>query len=381
MLGLKYNSEAGVAQGEEIARNMRDAAYLASVELAKEKGAFPLFDADKYLQSGFTQRLPEEIRAAIRKHGIRNSHLLSIAPTGTVSLAFADNASNGIEPPFSWTYQRKKRTADGGNAFYTVEDHAYRLYKAKFGADAELPAYFVSALEMTAAEHVAMMRAVQPYIDTAISKTVNIPADYPFEDFKNLYMESWKAGLKGCATYRPNDTLGAVLSVEAPKTEEKPAPQPAAAHTSGLSAVVERRPEGPLNAVVDKIEYYTHDGVRRLYLVVSFMYVNGVERPIEFFMPVGQTVRASNGSPPPCVRCRWQHAAASWTRRWMICARWPGTAAPSATAGATRKTAPASLCGTTAKWHCWPTPSSPSLPTAQARSSNLPPSIPQRLQP
>lgn len=288
MLGLKYNSEAGVAQGEEIARNMRDAAYLASVELAKEKGAFPLFDADKYLQSGFTQRLPEEIRAAIRKHGIRNSHLLSIAPTGTVSLAFADNASNGIEPPFSWTYQRKKRTADGGNAFYTVEDHAYRLYKAKFGADAELPAYFVSALEMTAAEHVAMMRAVQPYIDTAISKTVNIPADYPFEDFKNLYMESWKAGLKGCATYRPNDTLGAVLSVEAPKTEEKPAPQPAA-HTSGLSAVVERRPEGPLNAVVDKIEYYTHDGVRRLYLVVSFMYVNGVERPIEFFMPVGQT--------------------------------------------------------------------------------------------
>lgn len=289
MLGLKYNSEAGVAQGEEIARNMRDAAYLASVELAKEKGAFPLFDADKYLQSGFTQRLPEEIRAAIRKHGIRNSHLLSIAPTGTVSLAFADNASNGIEPPFSWTYQRKKRTADGGNAFYTVEDHAYRLYKAKFGADAELPDYFVSALEMTAAEHVAMMRAVQPYIDTAISKTVNIPADYPFEDFKNLYMESWKAGLKGCATYRPNDTLGAVLSVEAPKTEEKPAPQPAAAHTSGLSAVVERRPEGPLNAVVDKIEYYTHDGVRRLYLVVSFMYVNGVERPIEFFMPVGQT--------------------------------------------------------------------------------------------
>lgn len=289
MLGLKYNSEAGVAQGEEIARNMRDAAYLASVELAKEKGAFPLFDADKYLQSGFTQRLPEEIRAAIRQYGIRNSHLLSIAPTGTVSLAFADNASNGIEPPFSWTYQRKKRTADGGNAFYTVEDHAYRLYKAKFGADAELPAYFVSALEMTAAEHVAMMRAVQPYIDTAISKTVNIPADYPFEDFKNLYMESWKAGLKGCATYRPNDTLGAVLSVEAPKTEEKPAQQPAATHTSGLSAVVERRPEGPLNAVVDKIEYYTHDGVRRLYLVVSFMYVNGVERPIEFFMPVGQT--------------------------------------------------------------------------------------------
>ncbi len=289
MLGLKYNSEAGVKQGEEIARNMRDAAYLASVELAKEKGAFPLFDADKYLASGFTQRLPEAIRAQIRQHGIRNSHLLSIAPTGTVSLAFADNASNGIEPPFSWTYNRKKRTADGGNAFYTVEDHAYRLFKAMHGQDAPLPDYFVSALEMTAAEHVAMMRVVQPYIDTAISKTVNIPADYPFEDFKNLYMESWKAGLKGCATYRPNDTLGAVLSVEAPKPAVEAAPQPAATNGSSMATVVERRPEGPLNAVVDKIEYFTHDGARRLYLVVSFMNVDGVERPIEFFMPVGQT--------------------------------------------------------------------------------------------
>jgi len=287
MLGLKYSGAEGVAQGETIAREMRDAAYLASVELAKEKGAFPLFDADKYLQSGFTQRLPEAIRAEIKKHGIRNSHLLSIAPTGTVSLAFADNASNGIEPPFSWTYNRKKRTADGGNAFYTVEDHAYRLFKAMHGEDAPLPDCFVSALEMSAAEHVAMMRTVQPYIDTAISKTVNIPADYPFEDFKNLYMESWKAGLKGCATYRPNDTLGAVLSVEPPKAAE--APKPATSNSSSIAAVVERRPEGPLNAVVDKIEYFTHDGARRLYLVVSFMNIDGVERPIEFFMPVGQT--------------------------------------------------------------------------------------------
>lgn len=287
MLGLKYSGAEGVAQGETIAREMRDAAYLASVELAKEKGAFPLFDADKYLQSGFTQRLPEAIRAEIKKHGIRNSHLLSIAPTGTVSLAFADNASNGIEPPFSWTYNRKKRTADGGNAYYTVEDHAYRLFKAMHGEDAPLPDYFVSALEMSAAEHVAMMRTVQPYIDTAISKTVNIPADYPFEDFKNLYMESWKAGLKGCATYRPNDTLGAVLSVEPPKPAE--AAKPATSNSSSIAAVVERRPEGPLNAVVDKIEYFTHDGARRLYLVVSFMNIDGVERPIEFFMPVGQT--------------------------------------------------------------------------------------------
>lgn len=290
LLGLRYASEEGLKQTEAIARTMRDAAYAASVELAQEKGAFPLFKAKQYLQSGFAKRLPKDLRAAIKKHGLRNSHLLSIAPTGTVSLAFADNASNGIEPAFSWTYTRKKRTADGGEQFYTVQDHAYRLYKALHGDDAALPDYFVSALEMSASEHVAMMRCVQPYIDTSISKTVNIPADYPFEDFKNLYMECWEAGLKGCATYRPNDTLGAVLSVES--TQNQPQTQtdkaPAAMH-SGLETVIERRPEGPLNAVVDKIEYFTHDGARRLYLVVSFMIVDGVERPIEFFMPVGQT--------------------------------------------------------------------------------------------
>ena len=294
LLGLRYASDEGLQQAESIARAMRDAAYAASVELAQEKGAFPLFNAKQYLKSGFAKRLPKELRAAIKKYGLRNSHLLSIAPTGTVSLAFADNASNGIEPAFSWTYTRKKRTADGGEQFYTVQDHAYRLYKALHGDEASLPECFVSALELSASEHVAMMRCVQPFIDTSISKTVNIPANYPFEDFKHLYMECWEVGLKGCATYRPNDTLGAVLS-----TDSAPNPSQALTHTAqtpinssgagGLTAVIERRPEGPLNAVVDKIEYFTHDGIRRLYLVVSFMVVDGVERPIEFFMPVGQT--------------------------------------------------------------------------------------------
>lgn len=294
LLGLRYASDEGLQQAESIARGMRDAAYAASVELAQEKGVFPLFNAKQYLKSGFAKRLPKELRAAIKKYGLRNSHLLSIAPTGTVSLAFADNASNGIEPAFSWTYTRKKRTADGGEQFYTVQDHAYRLYKALHGDEASLPECFVSALELSASEHVAMMRCVQPFIDTSISKTVNIPANYPFEDFKHLYMECWEVGLKGCATYRPNDTLGAVLS-----TDSAPNPSQALTDTAqtainssgagGLTAVIERRPEGPLNAVVDKIEYFTHDGIRRLYLVVSFMVVEGVERPIEFFMPVGQT--------------------------------------------------------------------------------------------
>ncbi|MDR3064406.1 MAG: adenosylcobalamin-dependent ribonucleoside-diphosphate reductase [Comamonas sp.] len=294
LLGLHYASAEGLQQAETIARTMRDAAYAASVELAREKGSFPLFNAKQYLKSGFAKRLPKDLRTDIRKHGLRNSHLLSIAPTGTVSLAFADNASNGIEPAFSWTYTRRKRKADGGEQLYTVQDHAYRLFKALRGDETPLPDFFVNALELSASEHVAMMRCVQPFIDTSISKTVNIPADYPFEDFKHLYMECWEAGLKGCATYRPNDTLGSVLSTEsAPDTSQaSPGRSQAATHSTGsngMTAVIERRPEGPLNAVVDKIEYFTHDGIRRLYLVVSFMVVDGVERPIEFFMPVGQT--------------------------------------------------------------------------------------------
>lgn len=215
MLGLRYNSEEGRKMGETIARIMRDHAYLTSVDLAKEKGAFPLFDAEKYLASGFAKRLPENIREAIREHGIRNSHLLSIAPTGTISLAFGDNASNGIEPAFSWFYNRRKRQADGSHKESVVEDHAYRMYRELGGDTENLPESFVHALEMSVADHVGMLKVVQPYVDTSISKTVNIPADYPFDDFADLYLVAWKAGLKGLSTYRPNSVLGAVLSVPA----------------------------------------------------------------------------------------------------------------------------------------------------------------------
>lgn len=223
MLGLRYNSATGRDMAEAIAGNMRDAAYMASVDLAKEKGAFPLFDAEKYMASEFVKRLPENIRKAIREHGIRNSHLLSIAPTGTISLAFADNASNGIEPAFSWFYNRKKRQADGSHKEYVVEDHAYRMYREIGGDIDDLPEAFVSALELSVADHVGMLEVVQPYVDTSISKTVNIPADYPSGDFADLYLVAWRSGLKGLSTYRPNAVLGAVLSVPvAPgaKTEE-----------------------------------------------------------------------------------------------------------------------------------------------------------------
>jgi len=241
-LNLRYDSAEGRAMAARIAEEMRDAAYISSVEIARDKGSFPRLDADQYLAAPrFASRLPDSIKAAIRTHGIRNSHTLSIAPTGTISLAFADNASNGIEPAFSWFYRRRKRMPDDTMKEYLVEDHAYRLYKHLQGIDdavemlpfdpaqvqppgavwsdadgthrAMLPPAFVNALQMSAQDHMLMNAAVQPFIDTAISKTVNVPVDYPFEAFKDLYAEAWKAGLKGIATYRPNSLLGAVLEV------------------------------------------------------------------------------------------------------------------------------------------------------------------------
>ena len=214
MLRLRYDKPEARAMATRITEHMRDEAYLASVELAKERGAFPLFNAELYLSGGnFASRLPNDVKNEIRKHGLRNSHLLSIAPTGTISLAFADNASNGIEPPFSWTYNRKKRMPDGTLKEYAVEDYAWRLYKHQGGDVSKLPDYFVTALEISAKAHADMVAAVAPHIDTSISKTVNVPADYPYEDFQDLYMQAWKSGLKGLATYRPNSVLGSVLSV------------------------------------------------------------------------------------------------------------------------------------------------------------------------
>lgn len=213
MLNLHYDSEGARDMARHVAELMRDAAYEASTELARERGAFPLFNPDLFLSgSTFASRLPQPVRDRIRAHGLRNSHLLSIAPTGTISLAFADNASNGIEPPFSWSYTRKKRMPDGGFKEYAVEDHAWRLYRHLKGEKTALTPAFVTALEMSAQAHESMVAAVAPYIDTAISKTVNVPADYPYADFQHLYFDAWESGLKGLATYRPNQILGSVLS-------------------------------------------------------------------------------------------------------------------------------------------------------------------------
>jgi ribonucleoside-diphosphate reductase alpha chain len=216
-----------------------------------------------------------------------------------VSLAFADNASNGIEPAFSWTYTRKKREMDGSTREYMVQDHAWRVYRELGGDVNQLPPAFVTALEMSAQDHIAMMAAVQPYIDTAISKTVNVPVDCRFEDFAQLYMQAWAAHLKGLATYRPNSILGSVLQVTPLATEDNTtqgANSEAQAELDPYRCVIDRRPDGELPAVAEKINYWTQDGPKTLYLILSFLPVAGVvkgqtvqvERAIEFFMPVGQ---------------------------------------------------------------------------------------------
>jgi ribonucleoside-diphosphate reductase alpha chain len=290
MLGLRYDTDEGRAFAADVTRALRDAAYEASVALAREKGAFPLFDAERYLDGAFARRLPDDLREAIARHGIRNSHLMSIAPTGTIALAFADNASNGIEPAFSWVYQRKKRMPDDSTRIYEVADHAWRLYRHLGHDVSALPAQFVTALEMSAQDHLGMMAAVQPYVDGAISKTVNVPADYPFDDFKDLYTEAWRAGLKGLATYRPNAVTGSVLSVAPPPAAEAPG------DVDPLRRRFESRPAGELESVTSKVEYTTQEGKKTVYLTISFMRVEGrlhgrdlaIERPFEFFMPANQ---------------------------------------------------------------------------------------------
>lgn len=292
MLGIGYDTEEGRNMAACIAQELRDAAYAASIQLAREKGPFPLFDAEAYLAGQFVSRLPEALRAEIAEHGIRNSHLLSIAPTGSITLAFADNASNGIEPAFSWVYQRKKRMADGSLRTYEVADHAWRLYR-HLGHDVSddefLPPEFVTALQMAARDHLGMMQAVQPFIDTAISKTVNVPADYPYADFKDLYRDAWRAGLKGLATYRPNAGLSSVLSVGT-------AEQPALPDEDPLRKRFDSRPPGELDSVTCKVRYTTQEGTKAAYLTVSFIRAEGrvagqpvvIERPFEFFMPANQ---------------------------------------------------------------------------------------------
>jgi ribonucleoside-diphosphate reductase alpha chain len=218
MVGLRYGSDEAARQTEDWLRSIARAAYLASVQLAREKGAFPLFDAEKYLASGTMQAMDEDVREAVREHGIRNALLTSIAPTGTISL-YAGNVSSGIEPVFAYAYTRKVLQKDGSRTEEEVVDYAVQLWREKFG-DEPLPDYFVNAQTLAPLEHVKMQAAAQKWVDSSISKTINCPEDISFEAFKDVYMEAWDSGCKGCTTYRPNAVTGSVLSV----AEEKSSP-------------------------------------------------------------------------------------------------------------------------------------------------------------
>jgi len=222
MCGARYGSREAVQLTEKWLKALQRAAYLASVDLAKEKGAFRLFDRDKYLSGETIREMDEDVKQAIAEHGIRNALLTSVAPTGTISL-FADNISSGLEPVFSFNYRRHVLMPDGSRREEEVSDYAYRLYRRLKGPDAPLTKAFVDAQQLAPEDHLVMQAAVQKYIDSSISKTINVPEDASFEDFKDIYAQAYELGCKGCTTYRPNDVTGAVLEVgEKKKTAAEP---------------------------------------------------------------------------------------------------------------------------------------------------------------
>lgn len=210
MLGITYGSAASVALAGDVMRTIRDAAYRASVSLAREKGPFPCFDAAAHSGGEFVRALPPDLVRGIRRHGLRNSHLTAIAPTGTISL-LAGNVSSGLEPAYAFALHRTVATAAGAPATFAVEDCAYRRYRETFGPDAPLPAAFVAATAVAARDQLAVQAALQPFVDNAIAKTVSVPAECGFAAFRSVYDDAYRMGLKGCAAFRPNPVTGAVL--------------------------------------------------------------------------------------------------------------------------------------------------------------------------
>jgi ribonucleoside-diphosphate reductase alpha chain len=289
LCGARYGSAQAVELTERWMMAIRNHAYRASIDLAAEKGAFPLFDADKYLAGETVASLPRDIRDGIRKHGIRNALLTSIAPTGTISL-FADNVSSGIEPVFSYAYTRTVLMPDGTQRDEDVSDYAYRLWRRRNG-DAPLPDSFVSAQNIAPGDHVVMQAAAQKYIDSSISKTINVPADLPFEAFKGVYQQAWDTGCKGCTTYRPNDVTGSVLQVRDrtdPAQPELPLvdPAPATAEDEFESGVVYMtqplsRPE-ELPGQTYKLNWPETD--HAMYITINDIVQDGRRRPFEVFV-------------------------------------------------------------------------------------------------
>jgi len=278
MLGQTYGSDETVKTTDLVMREIALAAYYASVRLAEEKGSFPLFDADKFLAPGtFAHSLCQydpQLEVDIREHGIRNALLTSIAPTGTISL-YAGNVSSGIEPVFAYEYTRKVLQKDGTRTEELVQDYAVTKYWKWFGEGGsehpdDLPDYFVSAQTLPPEAHVKMQAAAQKWIDSSISKTINLPEDINFEDFQDVYFYAYALGCKGCTTYRPNDVTGSVLSVE-PKKES--------AQVMPSEDLPTERPE-LLEGATYKLKY----GMDSVYVTITDIEENGVTRPFEIFI-------------------------------------------------------------------------------------------------
>ena len=280
MVGLRYGSVEAAAQTEAWMHAIARAAYLASVDLAKEKGAFPLFDADAYLASGTMAGMDADVRALIAKHGIRNALLTSVAPTGTISL-YAGNVSSGIEPVFAYAYTRKVLQKDGSRTQEEVVDYAVRLWRETHG-DAPLPDYFVNAQTLPPLDHVRMQAAAQKWIDSSISKTINCPEDISFDAFQEVYMAAWDQGCKGCTTYRPNAVTGSVLTV----SEAAPAPvaQPPVADQDAEVVYLAEPLSRPAALEGNTYKVKWPGSEHALYITVNDIIISGHRRPFEVFI-------------------------------------------------------------------------------------------------
>ena len=283
MLGLRYGSDEAVHQTERWLHAIARAAYLASVDLAKEKGAFPLFDAEEYLASGTMLQMDDDVRDAVREHGIRNALLTSIAPTGTISL-YAGNVSSGIEPVFAYAYTRKVLQKDGSRTEEEVVDYAVQMWRDKFG-DIELPDYFVNAQTLSPSEHVKMQAAAQKWIDSSISKTINCPEDISFDAFREVYMQAWDQGCKGCTTYRPNDVTGSVLTVSE-SDDKAPGESADAPHeVEGGEVVYMSEPlDRPQSLEGSTYKLKWPDSEHAIYLTINDIVIGNRRRPFEVFI-------------------------------------------------------------------------------------------------
>jgi ribonucleoside-diphosphate reductase alpha chain len=211
MLGHRYGSDQSLALAFEIMRLVCHTAYRTSIGLAAEKGSFPDLDRDKYMDGPFIRALPEDIRKGIADTGIRNSHLIAIAPTGTISL-LAGNVSSGLEPIFAASHRRKILDEKGEPQELFLTDYAVELWRQIAASPEGIPPAFVTVKELPVRAHLDMQAALQPFVDNSISKTINVPEDCPFSEFRRIYDLAYEMGLKGCTTFRPNPVTGAVLS-------------------------------------------------------------------------------------------------------------------------------------------------------------------------